>query len=167
MRCETEECIVNNELIRPDFWQNHRLDELTTAEWEALCDGCGSCCLEKFLDEPDEPYTVEYTDVACKLLDCDTGFCSNYENRRQFVPECVSLTADRLPDMMWLPSNCAYKRLFLGQGLPKWHLLITEDAEKTKLGMREAGVGVAGRCVSETQVNEDDLEERIIQWVQA
>ncbi|PNK60563.1 YcgN family cysteine cluster protein [Psychrobacter sp. FDAARGOS_221] len=159
--------VATTEQMRPNFWQQYTLEELTTAEWEALCDGCGACCLEKFLDDPDEPYTVEYTDVACKLLDCETGYCSNYANRHQYVPECVSLTPAKLPDMMWLPENCAYKRLYLGQDLPKWHLLLTNDIEATKQGMRQAGVGVAGRCVSETWVNEDDLEERIIQWVHA
>ena len=69
--------------------------------------------------------------------------------------------------MMWLPSNCAYKRIYLGEGLPKWHLLLTQDIELTKQGMREDGVGVAGRCVSENQVNEDDLEDRIVRWIQA
>ncbi|WP_019672134.1 YcgN family cysteine cluster protein [Psychrobacter lutiphocae] len=158
---------MDNELIRPKFWQQYRLDELTTAEWEALCDGCGACCLEKFLEDPDEPYEVEYTDVACQLLDCDTGYCSNYDNRHLFVPECISLTVDKLQHMMWLPESCAYKRLYLGQRLPKWHLLITQDAVKTEQGMRQAGVGVAGRCISELQVSEEDLEERIVNWVHA
>lgn len=153
--------------LRANFWQHYPLHELSTAEWEALCDGCGGCCLEKFLDDPDEPYEVEYTDVACKLLDCSTGYCSNYDHRQQFVPECVSLTADKLPDMMWLPSNCAYKRIYLGEGLPSWHLLLTQDIELTRQGMRRAGVGVAGRCVSEDFVNEDELEERIVRWIQA
>lgn len=154
-------------ILRPEFWQKYSLDELSMAEWEALCDGCGACCLEKFLDEPDEPYEVEYTDVACKLLDCNTGYCSDYANRKQFVPECVSLTYDKLGDMMWLPENCAYKRLYLGKPLPKWHLLITKDAVATQQGMRAAGIGVAGRCVSELLVSEEELEERIVRWVKA
>lgn len=154
-------------ILRPDFWQKYPLNELSLAEWEALCDGCGACCLEKFLDEPQLPYEVEYTDVACKLLDCSTGYCSDYANRQKFVPECVSLTYEKLRDMMWLPETCAYKRLYLGKPLPKWHLLITKDAVATQQGMQQAGVGVAGRCVSELQVSEEELEERIIRWVQA
>lgn len=152
--------------LRPNFWQHYALEELNHAEWEALCDGCGACCLVKFLEEEDAPEAVEYTDVACQLLDCETGYCSNYVNRQQYVPDCISLTADKIAKMLWLPSSCAYKRLYLGQPLPTWHLLLTKDAIKTQRGMRAAGVGVAGRCISETKVNEEELEERIIQWIE-
>lgn len=151
--------------LREHFWQRFALDELTTAEWEALCDGCGACCLVKFLDDYEDQTEVEYTDVACQLLDCKTGYCSDYAHRQQFVPDCVALTVDKLPEMMWLPRNCAYKRLYLGQDLPKWHLLITKDAVATQHGMRAAGVGVAGRCISELGVDEEELEDRIVRWV--
>lgn len=156
---------MSNTQIRAEFWQKYPLQELNLAEWEALCDGCGACCLEKFLEDPELPYEVEYTDVACKLLDCSTGYCSDYKNRRQLVPECISLTYAKLKDMMWLPENCAYKRLYLGKPLPSWHLLITKDAVATQQGMHEAGVGVAGHCVSERYIDEDELEDRIIRWV--
>ncbi|WP_131669452.1 YcgN family cysteine cluster protein [Psychrobacter pygoscelis] len=152
--------------LRAQFWQRFALDELTTAEWEALCDGCGACCLIKFLEDDDAQTDVEYTDVACRLLDCESGYCSNYADRQKYVPDCVSLTPDKLVDMMWLPSNCAYKRLYLGQDLPEWHLLITGDAVATQQGMREAGVGVAGRCVSEVGISEEELEERVVTWIE-
>ncbi len=159
--------MISTYTLRPNFWQNYSLDELTALEWEALCDGCGGCCLEKFLDYPKQPELTEYTDVACRLLDCATGYCSDYANRQKFVPNCVTLTPSKLKHMLWLPSNCAYKRLYLGQDLPKWHLLITKDAVATQQGMRAAGVGVAGRCISEVEVDEEDLEARIIRWVKA
>ena len=152
--------------LRPNFWQRYSLQELTHNEWEALCDGCGACCLVKFLEEEDEPEAVEYTDVACKLLDCETGYCSNYTNRQQYVPDCISLTPEKLSEMMWLPNSCAYKRLYLGLALPKWHLLLTNDAVKTQQGMRAAGVGVAGRCTSEVGVSEEELEQRIVNWIE-
>ena len=33
--------------LRAKFWENLPLEELNEAEWEALCDGCGLCCLVK------------------------------------------------------------------------------------------------------------------------
>lgn len=147
--------------IRPHFWENYPLSELTDNEWEALCDGCGVCCLIKYLDDDDVSLT-EYTDVACQLLDCNTGHCKDYAHRQHHVPDCIRLTHEMVADMLWLPSHCAYKRLYLGQGLPSWHRLIAgETAHKQGV----ARLGVAGRCVSELDVSEDEAEERIVRWV--
>ncbi len=158
--------IVNNEgNLRPNFWQEFSLEQLTTVEWEALCDGCGCCCLIKYMDDDDE--TVEYTDVACKLMDCATGHCQNYEHRQDYVPDCIQLTQDNIAEMTWLPNHCAYKRLFEGKSLPDWHLLITKDAAKTEKLMRAANIGVAGRCVSEVGMSDEEMEMRVVTWVDA
>lgn len=153
-------------IVRPNFWQNFALDELTDAEWEALCDGCGLCCLVKFLDDNTPAHLVEYTDVACELLDCQTGHCQDYANRQAKVPDCIQLTVADLPNMLWLPDTCAYKRLFYGQSLPDWHPLVTKDKVQSAVLMKQAGVGAAGRCVPEPSVPEDDIEERVVRWVQ-
>lgn len=146
--------------LRERFWEKYALDELTTLEWEALCDGCGLCCLVKFLDDDDD--TVEYTDVACKLLDCTTGLCSDYANRKKFVPDCIGLTIDKLADMKWLPKSCAYKRLYLNQGLPHWHYLV---AGWTRHKQQIAKIGAGGRVVSEVGLSDEVIEERIVRWV--
>ena len=146
--------------LRPNFWQLS-LYELTDDEWEALCDGCGVCCLVKYLDDDDVRFT-EYTDVACKLLDCTTGYCADYDNRKYHVPDCIRLNVDMIADMMWLPRHCAYKRLYLGQDLPSWHYLLVGRVSHDRAMDK---VGVRGRCVSETQFSDDEIEERIIRWV--
>ena len=155
---------MDNAELRPQFWQRFGLDELTQAEWEALCDGCGACCLIEFKD--DDTDEDEYTDVACQLLDCQTAACRHYPKRRSYVPDCISLTPQNISEMYWLPVTCAYKRLHLGQDLPNWHFLLTGDKALTQRLMREQNVSVAGRCESELYVNELEQEERVIYWIE-
>ena len=162
-----------NDILRPQFWSRFALSELNHSEWEALCDGCGSCCLIKYIDDENvsadnshEAEMVEYTDVTCQLMDCATGYCKHYATRQEHVPDCIQLTMENLPQMMWLPSHCAYKRLYKGQGLPSWHLLLTGDAVVTQQQMRAANVGVAGRCVSEIGMTDEEMETRVVHWVQ-
>jgi hypothetical protein len=50
----------------PNFWEAP-LETLDRAQWEALCDGCGKCCLHKV--EDDDTGRIYPTNVACKLLD--------------------------------------------------------------------------------------------------
>ncbi|WP_296194491.1 MULTISPECIES: YcgN family cysteine cluster protein [unclassified Psychrobacter] len=161
-----------NDILRPQFWSRFALSELNHSEWEALCDGCGSCCLIKYIDDENvsddnshEAEIVEYTDVTCQLMDCATGYCKHYATRQEHVPDCIQLTMENLPQMMWLPSHCAYKRLYKGQDLPSWHLLLTGDAVATQQQMRAANVGVAGRCVSEVGMTDEEMETRVVHWV--
>ena len=49
------------------FWQRKRLGDMTDAEWESLCDGCGRCCLVKLEDDDSED--IYFTSVGCRLLD--------------------------------------------------------------------------------------------------
>ncbi|ANB92050.1 hypothetical protein MOVS_08765 [Moraxella ovis] len=147
--------------LRELFWEKYPLSELNDSEWEALCDGCGVCCLVKFLDD-DDPRFTEYTDVACWLLDCSTGRCADYANRKSYVSDCIRLTYEMVSGMMWLPRHCAYKRLHLGQGLPHWHYLISGQARHDQAMDK---FGVRGRCYSELDFDDDEIEERIIRWV--
>ena len=79
------------------FWQRKTLDEMTDAEWESLCDGCGQCCLHKLMDEDtDEIY---FTNVACRQLNIKTCQCRNYERRFEYEPDCIKLTRDNLPPL--------------------------------------------------------------------
>ena len=152
--------------LRPQFWKNYALEELNAAEWEALCDGCGLCCLVKLEDE--DSGDVVYTKVACKLLECDTGRCTDYTNRQQQVPDCLQLTPESLRKMHWLPPSCAYKRLAEGKNLPSWHYLNTGSRQSVITAKKS----VAGRCISERDIPEGDddfvaefLEDQVVRWV--
>lgn len=139
------------------YWETKRLDEMSQQEWEALCDGCGRCCVHKLEDEEDG--RIHLTDVACRLLDCDTCQCSNYSERHRFVPDCTRLTPERVPEFRWLPASCAYRRLHEGRGLAWWHPLVSGDPET----VHEAGISVRGQVVSERQIDLADLEDRFIE----
>lgn len=142
------------------FWLEKSLEELSTEEWEALCDGCGKCCLHKLIDDTDENDTIHYTDVSCRLLDVDTGLCSNYAQRKKHVPDCVVITPANVYQLDYMPHSCAYRRMAEGRGLASWHPL---NHQGSRAAMIAAGISVAGRVESEDQVHED-LEVRIVTW---
>ena len=132
------------------------MEALTPEEWEALCDGCGKCCLVKLEDA--DTGEVAYTNVACRLLDDATCRCSQYDIRKSLVPDCVVMTPESIEkSSYWLPSTCAYKRLYEGDPLPDWHPLITGDPAS----VHTARISVQSRTVPEYEVEEDDLEDYI------
>ncbi len=141
--------------LRDNFWELP-LDRLTRPEWEALCDGCGRCCLHKL--EDDETGEVQHTNVACRLLDTKTARCSDYRNRKAFVPDCLRLTPRIVATVPWLPESCAYRLREEGKPLRAWHYLISGDRSTVV----SAGISVAGRSVSETTAG--PLEHHIIEW---
>jgi uncharacterized protein len=96
------------------------------------------------------------TNVACKLLDRRSGLCTNYKNRRAFVPDCIRLTADKVDRYEWLPSTCAYRLRAAGEALPDWHYLISGDREAVHL----AGQSTRGWTVTEDEAG--DLEHHIV-----
>lgn len=141
--------------LRDRFWELP-LADLTRPEWEALCDGCGRCCLHKIEDE--DTGEIEHTNVACKLLDCATAQCRDYKHRKAFVPDCLRLTPRLAAEVEWLPPTCAYHRRARGLPLPRWHYLLTGDRQDVV----RAGISVAGRVVSE--VDAGPLEHHIVEW---
>ena len=148
---------MNAPPLRPQFWERP-LASLNPTEWEALCDGCGKCCLNKLEDE--DSGQVLFTRVACRLLDGESCRCGQYDIRRQFVPECVVLTPKTLPKIAyWLPQTCAYKLLHEGKPLYDWHPLISGDPES----VHAAGQSVRGWTVPEFEVAEEDWEDYAIE----
>ena len=135
---------------RKPFWETKTLEQMTVAEWESLCDGCGLCCLIRFEDE--DSGTITPTRVACKLFDGGLCRCSNYAQRKQHVPDCIKLTPYNIDDLMWMPMSCAYRRLHEGKDLPAWHPLITGDPES----VHKAGVSIRGQTINESALRSSE-----------
>ncbi len=149
---------INRSGLSPRFWEHKPLRKMTAPEWEALCDGCGKCCLNKLEDE--DTGEVELTRVACRLLDDTTCRCAQYEIRHQFVPECIVLRPDTIDEhAYWMPQTCAYRLLWEGKPLYDWHPLISGTAES----VHSAGVSIRNRTVPEFEIPEEDWDDYIIE----
>ncbi len=142
------------------FWETKRLDEMSPAEWEAVCDGCGLCCLVRFEDE--DTGEVIPTRVHGKLFDPEVCACSDYANRKAHVPDCIKLTPGNIQALEWMPRSCGYRRLWEGRPLAWWHPLVSGSRET----VHEAGVSVRGQTVSETALGtaEDALDFEAPEW---
>ena len=136
----------------PAFWEKLDLAQMNRQQWEALCDGCGRCCLQKFQDG--KTGKVTYTWVSCYLLDTMQCRCTDYGNRTILVPDCLVLTADQIPRLRWLPRTCAYRRLSEGKPLAEWHPLISGDPES----VHRAGISVRDKAISEVYVHPEDVD---------
>ena len=139
-----------------NFWETKTLLQMTSDEWESLCDGCGLCCLVKLEDE--DSGEVFNTSVSCRQLDIDSCRCTDYENRLADVTMCIQLTLENLPQLDWLPETCAYKRLYAGKSLPSWHPLLS----KNKNSVDEAGFSAKWFAQSEEYVHPDQLVDFIV-----
>ncbi|MEM6414997.1 MAG: YcgN family cysteine cluster protein [Pseudomonadota bacterium] len=136
------------------YWKTKKLSEMTKAEWESLCDGCGKCCM--VLIEDDETETIWETDVACRLYDADKRVCTDYSNRHRRVPDCVRLTPENASALPWMPETCAYRRIARGQSLPEWHPLVTGDPQSTA----RAGAAASKFLISEDALDEEEIFSR-------
>ena len=139
------------------FWKRKTLREMTAEEWEALCDGCGICCLEKLQDISGK--RVYFTAVACRHLDTSTCRCRIYANRFERYPHCTSITPDNLSQLTWLPGTCAYRRLARGVPLLRWHPLVSGNPES----VHAAGISVRNRVISARYVHPKDLASYTIE----
>ncbi|MBW3243786.1 YcgN family cysteine cluster protein [Epibacterium sp. DP7N7-1] len=149
---------IDRDGLAPKFWEKKPLKKLSPREWEALCDGCGKCCLNKLEDE--DTGEVALTRVACRLLDDQSCQCAHYETRHSFIPECIVLKPENLDThAYWMPQTCAYRRLWEGNSLPEWHPLVTGDPDS----VHRAGVSVRGMTVSEFDTPLEEWEDYIIE----
>lgn len=139
-----------------EYWKSKKLEDMSELEWELLCDGCGKCCLNKM---DDIKGNVQFTDVACRMLNHNTCSCKIYENRFDVIKTCKQINMDCIKAKpRWLPKTCAYWLLDNGQDLPIWHPLITGDVNT----VHEAGKSAKGRVVSENKVI--NYGKHIVDW---
>lgn len=129
---------------------------MSDEQWESLCDGCARCCLNKLEDE--DTGEVVYTRVSCKLLDTQTCRCSDYHNRFDHVPDCISVRPLDAQKLSWLPSTCAYRRLSENKPLESWHPLISGTSES----VHEAGISMSESCLSEQYVPVAEIIRHIV-----
>lgn len=137
------------------FWETKSLDQMSKDEWESLCDGCGRCCL--YILHNEETGDVFETDVACRLFDAKARRCRRYAERSRLVPDCVTLSADNVEQLTWMPKTCAYRRLANGKPLLQWHPLISGDRKSVE----RAGIAVPSDLIGEDDIDDELLESRI------
>jgi uncharacterized cysteine cluster protein YcgN (CxxCxxCC family) len=138
------------------FWEERNLNGLSDENWEALCDGCGHCCMVKFEDE--DTGEILYTDVACRLFDGASCRCTDYPHRTQQIAGCLNIRNFEHSQYKWLPKTCAYRLLHEGKNLFDWHPLISGNTES----VFRAGFSVRGKSVPEKAVPEDEMVDHII-----
>lgn len=125
---------------------------MSPQEWEALCDGCGICCLEKA--ENRTTGKVRELSVCCEYMDLKTCRCTIYAERTQINPSCLTLSFHIISRRILLPKTCAYRRLAEGKGLEWWHPLVSGRADT----VHEAGISIRDRAVSGRYVHPRDLQ---------
>ena len=145
-------------MSEPRFWEAKSLDEMNREEWEALCDGCGRCCLLKIEDE--DSGELYYTNVVCEFHDSERCRCTAYRQRSELVPDCIQVTPEVAREQKWLPDTCAYRLLAEGKALFDWHPLISGDPDS----IHRAGISVRDKVVSEQYVHPDELPEHLVHW---
>ncbi len=140
------------------FWRTKTLEDMTAAEWESLCDGCGRCCLNKLEDA--DTGAIAWTNVRCRLLDDASCRCSNYPERQNTVPDCIALDPAAVRSLGWLPPTCGYRLVAEGRDLYWWHPLVSGDRDT----VHAAGVSVRGRTVSEEGMALEAFEAHLATW---
>jgi uncharacterized cysteine cluster protein YcgN (CxxCxxCC family) len=140
------------------FWEQ-ALGSLDTEQWEQLCDGCGRCCLKKLKDHETEE--VFYTRVICRHFEEGSSRCDCYGKRSELVPDCVVVSHADREEFIWMPDTCAYRLRSEDKPLFSWHPLIAGDRKL----MKDSGISVVGRVISEEFVHDEGVEEHVIRWV--
>lgn len=143
--------------MKKHFWQTKKLEQMSDAEWESLCDKCARCCLLKLEDE--DTNELFFTNVSCHLLNIETCRCKDYANRKFRVPECLLVRNMPLSEYQWLPPSCAYRLISEGKTLPEWHPLISGN----QYSVQQARMTVDGFAMSEDYIHPEQLQNHVIE----
>jgi uncharacterized cysteine cluster protein YcgN (CxxCxxCC family) len=155
------------------YWDTIPLEHMSDEQWESICDGCGKCCLHKFIEDEaaeedmqptehiEQGETIHFTNIVCGLLNTKTCSCSQYHRRTELVPDCVKLTKDNLDSIFYMPNSCSYRRLYEGRGLPSWHPLLNRGK---KAAMHKADMSIRGKTVFDHDVDLEQFEDYIVKW---
>jgi len=141
------------------FWETKPLENMTTQEWESLCDGCAQCCLHKLEDE--DTGEIFVTQIVCDLLNLETCQCTAYGERSELVPTCITMKPQDVKTISWMPQSCAYRLLSENKPLSSWHPLVSGQ----KKSVITAGVSVKSRAISEKDVAEENWPDYIIEQI--
>ena len=155
----TGDAMLDSLMSDAPFWKTKTLEQMSDPEWESLCDGCAKCCLVKLEDE--ETLEVYNTGVHCKLLNPATCQCSDYANRRKFVPDCVKVSPANIHDLDWMPQTCAYRLVAEGKDLFDWHHLVCGD----RWEVHRRGISAMGKTINEEDLeDEQDAIDHVVDW---
>lgn len=122
----------------------HAWDNLSEQEWESICDRCGKCCLVSLQDI--DSGEIYHTNILCRYYDIENKLCKVYDKRCQLVPNCLKLDKTNVDKLPFMPKTCAYRALF--------------DKNYKPQPLKP----LDGRTVCETDVDENDLENYIVDW---
>ena len=146
--------------MKNEFWKTKSLFDMTHKEWESVCDGCAKCCLQQLQDEQTEQ--LVFTDVVCDLLDKGSCKCTDYMNRSNRVPTCMTMTKENVEECAeFAPTSCAYRLLLIGEDLPEWHHLNTGDSQS----IHDRDKSVRGRVRHQKDIDLEKIEDFVVDWV--
>ena len=86
--------------------------------------------------------------------------CTDYTNRSQKVPDCVTLTPNNVAALKWMPRTCAYRLISEGKDLPDYHHLVSGSRQT----IHDVGMSVQDAVTSEIFVSEEEQITRIVIW---
>lgn len=155
---ELELAKQNKDTPREKFWELP-LKDLNQNEWEALCDGCGRCCLKKLSDE--ESDELLWTRVVCQFFEESSSRCGCYDQRTEKVPDCIDVKHLDIAATTWMPDTCAYRLRALNKPLYDWHPLLAGNRE----ALIAADISIKDKVISEEFVHPNGYEEHVIRWV--